>query len=430
MPVPSKRWLFSNVKPDSKPVRIEDELAVGREKLERPEDCPDCAWNAVGRQHCLLRPTEDGRLFVRSHTQNKLHFCLEGANGWRVMAANDRESPLERTFERAPFSLALLDPKGDGRHLIYNVTPDGPGPAVRSFDEQYLELVRRIIEEGAVQNNKKGDNKALSKPFELVLDLDATRTRAADSEMALPLTSLRSLNAKHAVTEALWYLRGEDHIKFLLQHDCGFWTKPVNDGPRPADKWLGLNYGLLVNWPSADGRVNQLEEKVLSRLVNGDCSRQMFCSLVNPNEKTEQEACTSLVQFLVRANNPAVLDLCIHQRSSDVIIGLVHDVVVWSIILHLVCREVRLRTEGERGLRAGRVEFRLTHAHVYTNHIDGAKVITAREPKAKNTPTLHVAEEAEGLGMFEIANNFERGPKLLSVKGQVSHPKIKFEVSQ
>ncbi len=46
--------------------------------------------------------------------------------------------------------------------------------------------------------------------------------------------------------------------------------------------------------------------------------------------------------------------MVLHQRSSDLAVGLVWDVAVWALILHLVCREVTMRTRGGRHLEAGR----------------------------------------------------------------------------
>ena len=426
---PSKNWFWSRQGVAN--VEIEDEFAVGREKLMRPTDCSDDSWNAVSRQHCLLRTTSDGRLFVRSHTKDKLHFSLEGETEWRQLSADGANS-LERTFERQPFRIALLDPRGNGRHLVYDLTPVGPGPDALSFDEQHRQLIRRILsDEAAEVTNKKGSNRMLKRPCDIVLDLHASSGKDG-AKMALPLTSLRNVNAKHSVTEALWYLRGEEHIKFLKRHGNPFWDTAVKNGRCPEEHWLGLNYGLLVNWPSSSDSsappTNQLEEKVIGKLVKGECSRQMSCTLTKPDEPTEQEACTTSCQFLVRADNPKLLDLCLHQRSSDVVMGLTSDVVVWSILLHLVCREVRMRTNGAVELSAGRVEFKLTSAHIYTRHIEGANLLASREPITESMPVLRIATAVEDRGMFDIARDFEHGPQLLSVEGQRAHAGIKFEL--
>ena len=183
-------------------------------------------------------------------------------------------------------------------------------------------------------------------------------------------------------TEALWYLRGEDNIKFLRRHKNPFWDAVAGDD---AGLFVGLNYGLLVRFPREDGMepINQLEEKVIARLVEGQCSRNMTCILHKPGQPTKQEACTSTCSFVCRRSDGTQgaesLDMVLHQRSSDVAVGLVWDVAVWALILHLVCREVGLRTHGRRQLEAGRLTFNLVSAHFYDKNAGEVDLVLQRE---------------------------------------------------
>jgi thymidylate synthase len=162
-------------------------------------------------------------------------------------------------------------------------------------------------------------------------------------------------------------------------------------------------------------------------------------TLSNPSEEAKQPACTSLCQFIVRdcaqrgAETEAkveALDLLLHQRSSDVIVGLAYDMIVWSTILHLVCREVRRRTEGSRPLKAGRLQLSIGSAHVYDINLADAETLMEREAISDTVPSLHVDPSAGGI--FEIANNFDGGPSLLKVLGyskEKAHAAIKVEVA-
>ena len=140
----------------------------------------------------------------------------------------------------------------------------------------------------------------------------------------------------------------------------------------------------------------------------------MALPLSKPGEPTLQEACTASLQFAVRDGGR--LDLMLHQRSSDVVLGLPHDVVAWSALLHLVCRrEVRLRTSGAVHLIAGELTMSIAAAHVYEKNRAHAELIAARAPLPGVAPTLAVLPEAGGL--FDIANDDERGPSMLKVQG-------------
>jgi thymidylate synthase len=284
--------------------------------------------------------------------------------------------------------------------------------------------LKAIALEGEIQTNKKGPNRTLRRSYTLTIDLcDADHGR-----YLLPLTTLRSLyGGRAAVHEAIWYLRGEDNVKFLQKHGCRFWDKQCDE-----NGWLGLNYGLLTSFPQA-GKicpVNQLETEVLSRLCSssGKQSRNMICTLVKPGEPTEQVACTSSIQFSVSVNKAGkeALDLTVNQRSSDVIVGLPHDVVVWTILLHLVRREVRIRTKGRHTLAAGNLVFMIAAggAHVYDLNANDFEEIRTREPISGSQPYLTIQGEdgnktclaeqvQQQLGMFTLAKDYD--PKLFRI---------------
>jgi thymidylate synthase len=86
--------------------------------------------------------------------------------------------------------------------------------------------------------------------------------------------------ARATIVEAMFfYLRGEDNIALLQKHRCSFW-----DNQADVNGQIGLNYGLLSNFPQAKGRppINQLETRVISKLVKEECSRNMTCILLKP----------------------------------------------------------------------------------------------------------------------------------------------------
>jgi thymidylate synthase len=247
-----------------------------------------------------------------------------------------------------------------------------------SFDQQYLKLLQHINNYGKLQRNEKGENWTLSDSYSFVVDLRGgghKNNNNNNNKNLLPLTTLRKMfNGRAAVIEALWYLRGEDHIRFLQDFRQHFWDKQADQDTG----WVGYNYGLLTNYEN----FNQLEVNVIRRLVQNKSSRNMVCSLVNPNQATVQNACTSAVQFAVsHQDGQDYLDLTVEQRSSDIILGLPHDVVVWTVILHLVRREVHRRSGPH--LHAGRLFFNIAAggAHVYILNQDAFVTLLSRRPK-------------------------------------------------
>mmetsp|Transcript_474 Transcript_474/g.764 ORF Transcript_474/g.764 Transcript_474/m.764 type:complete len:496 (+) Transcript_474:182-1669(+) len=370
----------------------------------------------VSREHCVLFYQDDDL-----HLQPELKSCwVETKTGkWQEIKPREKwRLPLGSSFrllEASKKSVCHEIPK------IQFCVSQQMNSIPKHIDPQYLGLLRTIERNGKEQTNKKGSNKTLPQPYTMEIDLSSDDP----DKIVLPIVSLRKIWHQGSKIEALWYLRGEDHIKFLQANKCSFW-----DAQARGESFVGLNYGLLTNVPLRDGTsFNQLETNVIDKLVAGKSSRNMCCSMSNPNEKTEQEACTSSIQF---AASDGRLDLTVTQRSSDVILGLPHDVIVWSIISHLVRREVNRRSKGKIRLRAGTLYFTISAggAHVYKLNEASCMELLSREPIPNVQPHLVIHGEDEGI--FEIAQKYTtNGMTQLRVAGYSNkdayHPSMKID---
>ncbi|CAB9525129.1 Thymidylate synthase [Seminavis robusta] len=384
----------------------------------------------VSRVHCELS-FFDGRCSLSA--KSKCWVLSYNNNQWTPIKAG-RGFPISHRSR-----LRLVRPgykqedaKDGGVEYIVHLMATIPGgnPGSHSFDLQYLHLLEQIELHGVLQTaNKKGPNRALPKTFPFDIDLhDPT----GQDRNLLPITSLRSLyGGRPALVEALWYLRGEDHIAYLQDNNCPFWDRQATKKD-DVDNWLGLNYGLLTNFPQPNGQgtYNQLEEEAIKPLCkHGSSSRNMTCSLFKPGEETVQRACTSSIQFSVSTNNNIEsLNLTINQRSSDTIVGLPHDVVVWSIILHLVWREVWIRSQ--RKLHAGTLSFAIVQncAHVYQINDGALHEILQRKPKPECQPYLVIDDDKSGI--FDLAAAKKPPVSLRIAKYAHYHPSIRLQVAE
>jgi thymidylate synthase len=362
----------------------------------------------VSRKHAVLTKEDDGHVSSSnprfSLTALETMWILVG-HKWETLEAGKTIHELKHgtkfslapPAEHCPQEAQFLFHK-----ILVQANPDAVGS--ESFDRQYLELLRRIEEKGSHQENRKGGNWTLQESFHFDIDLRSPNR----AESLVPITTLRKMyGGRKAVVEALWYIRGEADIKFLEQNNCNFWDQQARQ-----DGFVGLNYGLLTNWPNADGTSrNQLEEDVIQPLCEGKSSRNMVCTLCKPGEETVQVACTTSVQFSITSGNE--LSLTVTQRSSDVILGLPNDVIAWTVVLHLVRHEVYRRARRE--LKTGRLLFSIAQggAHVYTINEKHMYELLARKPKLGVRPSLKVDSEE---GIFEIARIYsihsDGGPRL------------------
>ena len=283
-----------------------------------------------------------------------------------------------------------------------------PGPSqqknnVMSVNRQVQQLYNNVEREGNWQNNSKGWNKMLENGHDFKFDLsDPTR-------LILPCCTLRKLSPKQALIEAIWYLRGEKSTEFLQKHNCKFWDMSTN-----KDGNVGYNYGLLTHFPvNSNMYINQLEEKVLKLLDKGKPSRNMSITLDNPIGETTQRACTSNLKFSYIPKTSGI-NLEVTQRSSDIMMGLPFDLMVWSIILHLVVHEANRRTENKYYYQSGTLTFRFQSgsAHVYKKNLKAFDVLRRRTPFPLNNeklPHLVISESVKSIPLFNLVENYQDG---------------------
>ena len=273
-----------------------------------------------------------------------------------------------------------------------------------SFDRQYQQLLRSIMQRGEHKGASRG-------PFDERFGKDKLvfRLRGEGGEMLIPALSLKYVFLKGAATELLWYFRGEDNIKWLQQQDVHFWDKEADE-----NGFVGLNYGLLTNFKESNGeRCNQLET-IIDELCDGKINSRNLTAIMAKPEKLDQNskkpvhACTESIQVIASGQVSAVgengMVIRVNQRSSDVCLGLPFDIVVWSVLLHLICREVHIRTSGKIKLFAEEIIFDFGSAHIYIKNQDLAKIMLQRESRLPANdaakPFLRVSDVAGG--MFDL----------------------------
>ena len=217
-----------------------------------------------------------------------------------------------------------------------------------AFDTQYRNVLRDIVEQGQWAETSRGRCKCIyGASLKIEVSLNA------------PFLTLRRLPMRKIVVAMLWYLRGEGHVHWLREHGVRWW-----DAEADAEGHVGLNYGLLTNFPNGDNEpVNQLS-LVIDSLVAGKQSRNMTVSLKNPTRKSTCDACIALLQFHIvsRSTDELILDLSFFQRSADWVVGTAHDVAAMYLLLWLVVEHVS-------AVSLYKARMRYLHAHYGCAHV-------------------------------------------------------------
>ena len=274
------------------------------------------------------------------------------------------------------------------------------------FDDQYIDLCRRIINEGEkITNYKKKDTRS-KKTAAAIPDHTAQAASSAqtirlphqvlqfDLEEEFPILVSKQVGFKTAVLEILWiYQVASNDVRWLKDRNVKIWNEweisetgeyqgrninkifaknHPNEKPEDFAHTIGTAYGWIV-------KKYNLIENLIETLKSNPGNRRMVLSLWQ-NEWLETAALPSCVWNSQWNLIDGRLNVLVTSRSSDVPLGLPFNIVQYSVLCHLIAQSV--------GVKPGQLTFITNDAHIYENQIDGIKEQIARYDKAKKDGTL------------------------------------------
>lgn len=257
------------------------------------------------------------------------------------------------------------------------------------FDEQYIELVRDILDNGYYATNRTED--ATKKVFGKTL-----RFNLAEE---FPILTVKHTGIKTLTTEALWiYQQQSNDVTWLQERNCHVWDSWCDD-----KQTIGKAYGYVVDQYS-------LIDEVIHNLKHNPQSRRMIVNLWD-NPHLDEMMLTPCM-FLHNADvNDGKLNWHTVIRSSDVGLGLGYNVPQIAVIIHMLARHCNLEV--------GELMISITNAHLYEQHFEPIQAIFDREPYP--APQLWLNPEK--------TNFYEFTADDVKLVGYQSHPAIKMRVS-
>lgn len=280
--------------------------------------------------------------------------------------------------------------------------------------QAYLDLVDRVLTQGVRKKNRTG--------------IDTISNFAeyyrVDLQDGFPLLTTKKMHFRSVILELLWYLRGENHIRWLRdENDCHIWDawadRNGHVGPIYPVLWRRFPYieeeEIDLDGDSGNLKRSIIVEKefdqiqyVVDQLRKNPESRRIVVSAWHPGLLKKMALPPCHLMFIFNVANGR-LNCHLTQRSGDIALGIPFNLACYATLTMAIAQVV--------GLEPGVFAHTIVDAHIYVNHIEGLKEQLTRKPYP--LPTLEIAQKP--LDELEYED--------FVLKDYHYHPAIRFEVA-
>jgi thymidylate synthase len=240
---------------------------------------------------------------------------------------------------------------------------------------QYLDLMQHVLDHGNVKADRTGTGTRSVFGWQMRFDLSA----------GFPVLTTKKLHLRSIIIELLWFLRGETNIQWLKDNKVSIWNEWAD-----ANGDLGPVYGhQWRHWPARDGgEIDQITQLIEGLKKNPD-SRRHLVSAWNPSDvdRMALPPCHALFQFYVADGR---LSCQLYQRSADIFLGVPFNIASYALLTMMVAQVL--------GLKPGDFVHTLGDAHLYSNHLEQARLQLSRD--TRSLPVLEINPAVKDLFAF------------------------------
>ncbi len=285
--------------------------------------------------------------------------------------------------------------------------------------QQYQALLAHILDHGCDRPDRTGTGTRGIFGWQMRFDL----------RQGFPLVTTKKIHTKSIIHELLWFLRGETHVESLQDAGVRIWNewstaeqtakfgrKQGDLGPVYGHQWRNFGATVTSDGQWANDGVDQIAA-LLQDLKSRPYSRRLIVTGWNPKEAAQVALppCHTLFQFHVTPPEeeglPGALSCQLYQRSADVFLGVPFNIASYALLTMMVAHVT--------GLRLGDFVHSFGDAHLYSNHLEQARLQLKREPKP--LPKMILNPAVKDLFAFRFED--------FTLVGYDPHPHIAAEVS-
>ena len=257
--------------------------------------------------------------------------------------------------------------------------------------KQYLDLLRRICDEGVVRGDRTGTGTRSVFGHQMRFDLSE----------GFPLLTTKRVFLKGVIHELLWFLQGDTNIRYLVENGVHIWDNDayryynelcVRNGVLPVDRDTflaaageespieGYRFGDLNHvygwqwrsWGCPDGRTIDQIAQAVELIRRNPESRRIIVSAWNVAdvETMALPPCHVLFQFYVADGK---LSCQLYQRSADTFLGVPFNIASYALLTMMMAQVC--------DLRPGDFVHTLGDTHLYLNHLEQAAEQLSRAPR-------------------------------------------------
>ncbi len=242
--------------------------------------------------------------------------------------------------------------------------------------KQYLDLMRRALNEGAVQMDRTGTGTRSVFGHQMRFDLSA----------GFPVLTTKKLHLRSIIVELLWFLRGDTNVKWLQDRRVSIWNEWADEagdlGPVYGKQWR--------DWETADCRHLDQIADLVTTIRDNPSSRRQIVTAWNPGELHAMALSPCHCLFQTHVANGR-LSLQLYQRSADIFLGVPFNIASYALLTHMLAQQC--------GLEAGDFIWTGGDCHLYLNHLEQAELQLTRAPGP--LPRLEILRRPDAIDGYD-----------------------------